>query len=33
MGSITSFSQVFQEIMLKDYLKNNFENLEIRIRN
>ena len=33
MGSITSFSQVVQEIMLKDYLKNNFENLEIRIRN
>ena len=30
MGSINSFGQVVQEILQNNYLKNNFENSEIR---
>ena len=30
MGSINSLGQVVQEILLINYLKNNFENSEIR---
>ena len=30
MGSINSFSQAIQEILLNNYLKSNFENSEIR---
>ena len=30
MGSINCFGQVVQEILLNNYLKSNFENLEIR---
>ena len=30
MGPISSFGQVAQEILLNNYLKTNFENLEIR---
>ena len=30
MGSINSFGQAVQEILLNNYLKSNFENSEIR---
>ena len=30
MGSINSFGQVIQEILLNNYVKNNFENSKIR---
>ena len=30
MGSINSFGQVVQEILVNNYLKSNFENSEIR---
>ena len=30
MGSMSSFSQAVQEMLLNNYLKSNFENSEIR---